>query len=200
MNRNRPYGSIGHLWLVTASLSVLSMLLLGLRLWPDEDSTEEKLAWAQIEVESTQLYERGYQRHAEGDLAEAIQLYSAALDRKPGRPRTYYMRGIAKLTAGNHEGATEDFSKAIDLAPAFAEALNSRGFLRHESGDKEGALEDFDRAIEGYPRLHHPSINRGYIRKELGDVNGAMRDYGTANAVGRPARWIVFWQSWSSPC
>ena len=52
MSRNRAFGIAGILWVVTVALSVLSMLLFALILWPHEDATEEKLARAEIPTQN----------------------------------------------------------------------------------------------------------------------------------------------------
>lgn len=54
--------------------------------------------------------------------AQALELFSTALDRKTKRPEiAYYGRGIAQEMTGNVAGAYADYKRAAELAPDWAE-------------------------------------------------------------------------------
>lgn len=169
-----------NLWVATAAVSLLLMAIFTLIVWPREASTEEKLAGVQAWVESLELQRQGYRSHRERDLPRAIELYDAALEKRPEFVPVFYLRGLARMTLGDQEGALEDFSKAIALVPNFPGAHNSRGVVRYEQGDIEGALDDFDQSMKSMPWLADPYVNRGQIRRELGQIEDAFDDFDAA--------------------
>ncbi len=189
MSRSGLPTIVVNLWVATAAISLLMMVLFALIIWPREASTEEKFAAVQNWVDSRELYRQGYRSHRERALPRALELYDAALEKRPEFVPVFYLRGLARMTLGDHEGAVEDFSKTLALVPNFAGAYNSRGVARYELGDIEGALDDFDKSIKANPWLADPYVNRGHIRRELGQVADALGDYDTAIELNPFSAW-----------
>lgn len=178
-----------NLWVATAAVSLLVMVIFTLIVWPREASTEEKLAGVQVWVESLELQKQGYRSHRERDLPRAIELYNATLEKRPEFVRVFYLRGLARMALGDKEGAIEDFSKTLALVPNFPGAHNSRGVVRYEQGDIEGALDDFDQSMKAMPWLADPYVNRGQIRRELGQIEDALGDYDVAIELNPFSAW-----------
>jgi tetratricopeptide (TPR) repeat protein len=87
----------------------------------------------------------GVHRRA-GRLAEALAVFTHALDRAPGEPRL--VRGLAALTAATGEPATAIalYSRTLRDNPDDVEALNNRGVMFLHLGDALAATDCLRRA------------------------------------------------------
>src|SRR5947209_8759467 len=96
----------------------------------------------------------GVARQALGDLAGAIDDFSAVLRHRPGDHETLCNRGMARRLAGDLTGALTDFDAALDGAPVplAARLFHHRALTRQALGDAPGALSDFGQAIALTPR------------------------------------------------
>ena len=88
---------------------------------------------------------------AKGDTAQAIALFSAALDdvNLPNDRRAMVLndRAVAYARRGQTKLAFEDFNKAAQLFPEYAAIYNNRGNLLLAVGQVKEAVKDFDRAL-----------------------------------------------------
>ena len=83
---------------------------------------------------------------AEENPQQAIQKYTAEIQRNPNNIETYCKRGIAYYDLKQYERAIQDFSKAIELKPNYAFAYYSRCHAYLKLGDKEKARADYVKA------------------------------------------------------
>ena len=119
---------------------------------------------------------RGAARHDKGDLAGAIEDYSAAIRLRPNVAEAFNNRGITRRAQGDLKGAIQDYCEAIRLQPDYADALIGRGNARSNQGDVAGAIQDYNEAIRLKPNLALAFYNRGIARKAQGDLRGADED------------------------
>lgn len=94
------------------------------------------------------LSNRGVARLMLGDAAQAVQDFSAAIDRAPGHPLHYYNRALAEEQLGEWRAALADYSAAIARAPSMAIAFNNRGLVLERFGDPAAAKADYAKATE----------------------------------------------------
>ena len=130
---------------------------------------------------------RGY--HGKGDVARAIQDYTAAISINPSDPLAYHTRALAYQQIGALELAIEDFTRAIDLDPNRFNFYNNRGMALSQARQYERAIEDFSMAIMIEPMNAGAYANRGNAFFAAGRLEDAMSDLSKADSIapGNPA-------------
>lgn len=88
-----------------------------------------------------------------GNYAEAIELYTKALENYPiqdkeSKAEAFYNRGINRRKVDNYQGAIEDYTKAIELKPGYYKAFNNRGCVYLLIKDYTKAIMDFTLVIK----------------------------------------------------
>jgi len=112
----------------------------------------------------------------EGNMSEAIRLYSLGLDKDPGCTDTrtcatlYYNRSAASRKLGEFEKALEDANLALNLNPKWCKALYRRGVLLLEVGRYAEALTElkvvqradptFDDQLDNWLRRAHNFLGK----------------------------------------
>ncbi len=115
-----------------------------------------------------------------GELDNAIEAYTKALELDPNCAVAYSNRGNVYHSIGKFENALEDSNKAIELYPNLVEAYNTRGATFRELGEYSSSFEDFDKAIDLNPSIPEPYVNRGLNYVQIGELNKAIADYNMA--------------------
>lgn len=125
--------------------------------------------------------DRGDIAAASGDLAGAIQDYSAALEQVKDDPSIYYKRGLVYSRSPDASAkALADFDEALKLDPRRPDVLRARGAQRLEGGDAKGAISDLDAAIALDNQSASAYYTRGMARARDGTIDGALADYAAA--------------------
>lgn len=118
---------------------------------------------------------------ARGDAAQAIVLYSSALEdaNLPNDRRAMILndRAVAYARRGQTRLAFEDFNKAVQLFPEYAALYNNRGNLLLAVGQMKEAIKDFDRALVLAPGYAAAYNNRAGALMKGGEFHSAIRDY-----------------------
>ena len=189
--RNPP----GHktVWFMTSGISLASMLVFAVVVWPRGAPLEDKLAAIEPISKSRDLSHRGFVKHRRGRVVRAMADYTAALELNPDLPHTYFRRGTARFERKDYAGAVEDFTSAIEGMAEPVREYNSRGAAREALGDLDGAVEDLSRAIELEPDFARALVNRGKVRQRLGDYEGALADLDRAVELRPAFPWV--WDS-----
>ena len=66
-------------------------------------------------ADPVQLFKRGQEAHARGDLAQAISLYDAAIKVRPEFPEALFQRGNALVSLGRYAEAEKSFQNSASL-------------------------------------------------------------------------------------
>jgi tetratricopeptide (TPR) repeat protein len=83
-----------------------------------------------------------------GNIQEAINLYTLAIEKDPEFIDAYYNRGIMHYFLKEYKGAIEDLNKVIEKKPDHVMAYASRGAVYDKIGDWQKALSDFRKAAQ----------------------------------------------------
>lgn len=123
-----------------------------------------------------------------GALDDALSVYDAILELKPGEKDALYLRGMLKLEKGNFEGAEADFDAAIaldardyDCLIDICDSLAQNGYQDVGDAYLEKALQENDAGMSDF--------DRGRISYYLKDYETARnclekaRDLGGAEAI-----------------
>ncbi|MBP6941706.1 MAG: tetratricopeptide repeat protein [Syntrophorhabdaceae bacterium] len=95
-----------------------------------------------------EYYTRAFSFAHAGNVEEAINLYTLAIEKDPEFIDAYYNRGVMHFFLREYKRAIEDLSKVIEKRPDHVMAYASRGSVYDKIGDDQRALSDFRRAAQ----------------------------------------------------
>lgn len=125
-------------------------------------------------------YNSGLLAMKTGNLQEAVQMFSRAIELNANDHRFYNDRGVAYKRLGNLEGALADYSKALELKPDYTNAFNNRGVVYLQQGKYDEALRDFNEALKFGGIEGKIYTNMGIARAGKGDHRSAIKDFDVA--------------------
>ena len=96
--------------------------------------------------------DRGLMHLGAGEIEQAIEEFSAAINSGPQHAAAYYGRGLAFVEKGFPDVAIDDFEMAIDLSPHYAEAYSQRCRAYTLVGDYLYAARDGKQAVRLRPK------------------------------------------------
>jgi tetratricopeptide (TPR) repeat protein len=126
--------------------------------------------WKNIQLE------RGYALHAAGDVAGAIDVYTAAIAKDGDDPRPRFARGRAHLDAGRLDEAWADFESMAE-AHASGPAYACMGYCR--------SLQDRHWEARGLYERALPSFSSAALLNNLGYAYFKCADFDSATALLR---------------
>ena len=115
-----------------------------------------------------------------GNLQEAIQRYSALIERRMDFAEGYYKRGNAHNRLGHWPEALADYDRAVALDPQYANAFCNRGSVLERLGRPEEALESYERALALNPQDAFAHYNRAGALRGLKRFDEAVASYDQA--------------------
>ncbi len=121
-------------------------------------------------------YNRAWLNARQGNLAEALEDYSRALDLNGIDGDALYNRGVILAKLGRFPDALRDFSDAIRLQSDAADALCNRGNIYFKTGKTDLALKDYEAALILDPNDGDVLYNRALVYNALGDKAKAGED------------------------
>jgi tetratricopeptide (TPR) repeat protein len=143
----------------------------------------------------------GLQKHQQRDLAEAVRLYSRAIETNPSFTMAYQMRGVAEQQLKQYPQAINDFTMVIASEDPLFKVVGyyNRGVLKNITGDYAGAIPDFTQAIEIDRRMAAAYFHRGIAKSKTGDLVGKLMDFREAAKLGDATaeKWLdTYYPGW----
>ncbi len=111
-----------------------------------------------------------------GRLDEALECFTAVIERDPNYPDYYFDRGNLHQRLGHAEAALADYETAIRLGPPFPEAEYNKAELLLGHGEVDRALAGFGYVLELEPDMVDAYVNRAGLYLELGEIDLAAAD------------------------
>lgn len=104
---------------------------------------------ATSQPDAGELGDQGLKLEREGNLDQAIEKYSQAIESNPQSLGFRLMRVNAYITKGDYDNAIKDYTEIIQLFPEQYGATGyfERGRAYEVKGDNEHAIADFEKAI-----------------------------------------------------
>ena len=130
-----------------------------------------------------ELFQQAQGMQQQGQLEQAVDLYTKCVERAPGRPEAYYKRANALNGLGRLEPALADYGRAISLNPDYTYAFCNRGSVLERLGRRDEALASYDRALELDPKDALAHYNRGSVLRDLRRYEEAYRSYEAAIGI-----------------
>lgn len=107
----------------------------------------------QIKAGNTDLWQRGSQQMAAGNVNGAIETYQTLANSNPQDVVAKTYLGTALARAGRIEQATGEFSRALEIAPDDAEAHYCLAVVLASSGRDQEAIKHFQATIRKDPQF-----------------------------------------------
>jgi len=117
---------------------------------------------------------------SEGNSAEAVSLYQAALATAPDSAQPLANLGHEQLNSGQLDQAQRNLTKAVDLLPNLTRAQADLGLVLAERGDFEAARQHLERALSLAPGDAANESNLCYVLTHLGRPDEAIAHCNTA--------------------
>ena len=119
----------------------------------------------------------------EGQLSDAIDLYSDVLDADYDNVQALVGRGRAQLVLGDFARAMSDFTIAHETAPQDPEPLIAIGDLYFERKDYKSAIEHYDAGLQADPSHALGFCRRGISHYSRKDYTAAVDDLNKAKEL-----------------
>ncbi len=142
----------------------------------------------------TQLFKQARLATSQGNLSQALELYSRLLRQDPENFAAYINRGVlwerlpvkeAKDRLKNRQNAEQDYLKALELNPTSAEAYNNLGALYIDMGRNLEAVDRLASALAFEPNYFTARMNYGIALYRTGRSIDALENFNRA-ALLRP--------------
>jgi tetratricopeptide (TPR) repeat protein len=158
-------------WLVSAVL--FSVVMTWLVLAP----TPALAAPVLPEDPSKAAFDAGVRAYQSGQLAEAVQAFTEAIEADPQLASAYSNRCLAELQQELEEQAIADCTRSLELNPANPNDYLNRGLAYYRLMQPQAALADFNQVLELTPDDYRAYYNLGLTRFDLANYEGAIADY-----------------------
>jgi serine/threonine protein kinase/Flp pilus assembly protein TadD len=112
-----------------------------------------------------------------GQQAETIRYYTAALALRPDNPGLYFNRGFALGKAGAADEAIADYRQAVALAPQYVHAHGELGNALWDKGHLDGAIAEFREVIRIKKDDAIAHNNLGNVLRAKGQLDEAIAEF-----------------------
>jgi serine/threonine-protein kinase len=117
--------------------------------------------------------------HLDIDLAEAVDLFTRAVELRPDDGLDYFYLGHAMRRLGDLDGATAAQREAARLLPLEPRPHKELAVILREKGALDGALEEFQRALAMNPSYDIARREYAEVLSERGRLADALSEVGT---------------------
>jgi tetratricopeptide (TPR) repeat protein len=189
---------IGGVVVLTLAVVIIAALLLtntgnevpneGAGALDDEAVTQNEPAGA-LDVtgmSAEELFRQGEQYYRQGEWANAIAAYEAAIDQNPNYDAAYTNLGSTYYRQGNLDAAINAYEQALTIQPDDPDTHHNLGMVYlqlwlAEQNDEnlQSALNQVNMAIELEPNLPAPYYGLGVIYQVQGDTPAAIEAFQT---------------------
>jgi tetratricopeptide (TPR) repeat protein len=113
------------------------------------------------------LLESGVSYMNEGRMAQALEIFTDIIERKPDFAEGWNKRATAYYLIGDFERSLRDCDEVIKRNPHHFGALSGYGLIYVKRGELEQALHYFERALAVNPNMTNVEENLELIRYQL---------------------------------
>jgi len=122
-------------------------------------------------------YQRGNAQFDLGNYQEAVEDYTAALEKNPDYLAAYFNRGLAYLELNQLQEAVDDYTKVIEINSNDPDAYYQRGLAYHRLNDYSQAIADYTSVIQLNSQDATAFINRALSYSAADDKQSAIADF-----------------------
>jgi tetratricopeptide (TPR) repeat protein len=138
----------------------------------EEEVANEKLA--------NEHFRKGLDLFYKKEYDNAVEVFTGAIDLKPGYTDAYFNRGLSKAFLKKYEEAILDFEKVTQLESNAVDAFTSIGDAMRSLNRPNEAIAFFNKAIEAKPDYADAYSGRANVKADLYLSEDALADYDKA--------------------
>jgi Flp pilus assembly protein TadD/polysaccharide pyruvyl transferase WcaK-like protein len=156
------------------------------KITPKSAAGKSKKAVAQnLPKEWQLLFNQGVEAHRQGNLQQAVDIYSQVLQTLPDHADSLHLVGLVFKSSGDLVQAETFICRAIALSPQIAGYHFNFGVLLQESGDNSRAAEAYRNSIRLNPNNLQAYENLGVALHDMGNLKAALPAYKQALALNK---------------
>ena len=131
-------------------------------------------------IDANHQYKLGYEEHQKGQINNAIELFTRAIEKYENHISSLYSRGSLYIDMLQWDKALADLEKAYGLDPKLDGIHFLIGICHCSIGNMKVGIKNLEKQIELTPKLPEPYWNRAifYLRNEKYEL--AMKDINTS--------------------
>lgn len=116
-----------------------------------------------------QVFEVGSQAMAVGDMATALKIFDAIVQKAPDFAEGWNKRATIYYLIGNYEASLADIDRTLELEPHHFGALSGLGLVNVELDRDEAALDAFERVLKVSPQSESAKANIEIVKQRIKD-------------------------------
>lgn len=130
---------------------------------------------------------------AAGKFAQAIDQWTAAIDKEPKAPELYYFRAQTYMESDNFKKAIEDYTSAIKITSWVDRYYSERAQCYTQLKQWDKAVADFDQTLKTNPANNGVYLRRALCYAEMAKYKEALADYSKAISIkpGEPKAYAL---------
>lgn len=133
------------------------------------------MAWSLFGKDAAKCIEEGNAALDQGEWQQAVEHFSAAIEKEPDSLDAHLMRGRAERELGQFEQALADLNRCVELDGENTELRRERANLHCHLGNYSEALADYDQAVVASPAADL-LVSRAIVHQTLGDFEKCVAD------------------------
>lgn len=167
----------------TKILLFTASLFLGSTVFSQEDEIKMVVAEgveidsSAISPEAEQAYNSGVEAFQKDKYAEAVQLFSQAIELHPDFEKAYSNRAYCYLSLNDVDKASADFIKLTEIVEKPDNAYFELGAIQSEKGNSEAAIDYYSKAIDANSTEAKYHYQRGLENFKLEKYEAAKDDF-----------------------
>jgi len=149
-------------------------------------------------VSAEAYYEQGVERQRTGDIDDAEQYLSWAIERDPDFAPAYVARGGIHLRRGELDRALADVDAALEIEPT-ARGYALRGEVLRQREAYREALRAFDAALTRDASLKDAMFQSRWAAAQGAEDEVYLSELGSEYAAAHPGDWMsYYYRAWAS--
>jgi tetratricopeptide (TPR) repeat protein len=141
---------------------------------------DELLAYLSQSNQEALLRQRAMDHAQQGQIDEAIALFTLLIDYNPNSASNYNNRGLLYFRQGCPHLALADYNRALRLNSRLAKIYNNRANCFASLGKLESAIADYETAIDLDPTDIRSRLNQGITFRDLEVYDRAIESFDLA--------------------
>jgi Tfp pilus assembly protein PilF len=121
----------------------------------------------------------------EGDLNQALDFLTIALNENPNHPDIISDRGVVYIHLNRKEDALNAFDTSLKLQPDYGYRYSSRAYARAFFGDIDAAILDYEKAVELDKEDAIAYNNLGLLLEQKGRMDQAKKNFDRADHLAK---------------
>ncbi|MBF2029192.1 MAG: tetratricopeptide repeat protein [Oscillatoriales cyanobacterium C42_A2020_001] len=123
------------------------------------------------------LRQQAMDKAQQGDLSQAIALFSQLIQYNPRSASNFNNRGLLHFRNGQLESSLADYNRALILNPRLAKVYNNRANCYAAMGNFQAAIADYETAIDLDPTDIRARLNLGITFRQIGLHDLALENF-----------------------